>query len=96
MTESNLELVDVICEGMAILDYFNDAIIGYNMNTKQIIYDWETMVQILIKEHGLTEEQSIEYISFNVIPLKITNDDGEDITPIVFYKFDFEEKETQE
>jgi len=96
MTDSNLELVDVICEGMAILDYFNDAIIGYNMNTKQIIYDWELMVKILMNEHSLSEEQSIEYISFNVIPLKITNDDGVDITPIVFYKFDFEENEEQE
>jgi hypothetical protein len=96
MTDSNLELLDVICEGMAILDYFNDAIIGYNMNTKQIIYDWELMVKILMNEHSLSEEQAIEYISFNVIPLKITNDGGVDITPIVFYKFDFEENEEQE
>jgi hypothetical protein len=54
------------------------------------------MVKILMNEHSLSEEQAIEYISFNVIPLKITNDDGVDITPIVFYKFDFEENEEQE
>ena len=95
MTERNLELVDVICEGMAILDYFNDAIIGYNMSTRQIIYDWQLMVDLLIKDHGLSEEQAIEYISFNVVPLKLTNDDGIDITPIIFYKFDFEEKEEE-
>lgn len=95
MTERNLELVDVICEGMAILEYFNDAIIGYSMSSRQIIYDWKLMVDILINNHGLTEEQAIEYISFNVVPLKLTNDDGIDITPIVFYKFDFEEKEEE-
>jgi hypothetical protein len=95
MTERNLELVDVICEGMAILDYFNDAIIGYSMSTRQIIYDWQLMVDLLIKEHGLSEEQAIEYISFNVVPLKLTNDDRNDITPIIFYKFDFEEKEEE-
>jgi hypothetical protein len=48
------------------------------------------MVDILIKDHQLSEELAVEYLSYNVIGLKITNDDGEDISPIIISKFEDE------
>lgn len=88
--ENKLELVDEICAGMAILDYFNDAIIAYDVATKKIIYDYNLMIKVLIEEHNLSLDMAIDYLSFNVIGLKITNDDGEDISPIIISKFEDE------
>jgi hypothetical protein len=88
--ENKIGLVDEICAGMAILDYFDNAILGYDVDSKKIIYDYKSMVDILIKDHQLSEELAVEYLSYNVIGLKITNDDGEDISPIIISKFEDE------
>ena len=85
-----LQQVDMICAGMAILDYFDDAIIGYDISTRRIIYDWNIMIDILVKEHGLSNEEAEEYIDYNVLNLQLTNDEGENITPIIFDKFDYD------
>lgn len=86
--ENKMILVDEICAGMAVLDYFDDAIIGYDSVSRRIVYDLKLMIDILIKEHDLTEEEAEEYIDYNVLTLHLTNDEGENITPIIMGRFD--------
>jgi hypothetical protein len=90
--ENKMFLVDQICAGMAILDYFDNAIIGYDMVTKRIVYDWKLMIDILMSEHELNEEEAEEYIDYNVLNLHLKNDDGENITPIIIGRFDYDDK----
>lgn len=88
--ENKMELVDEICAGMAILDYFDDAIIGYEVDTKKVIYDYNLMIKVLIENHKLQVENAVEYLSYNVLGLNIKNDDGDDISPIIISKFEDE------
>ena len=88
--ENKMELVDEICAGMAILDYFDDAIIGYDVDTKKVIYDYNLMLKVLTENHKIEVDDAIDYLSYNVIGLKIKNDDGDDITPIIISKFEDE------
>ena len=88
--ENKMELVDEICAGMAVLDYFDDAIIGYDVDTKKIIYDYNLMIKVLNENHKLQIDAAVEYLSYNVLELKIKNDDGEDISPIIISKFEDE------
>jgi hypothetical protein len=90
--ENKMILVDEICAGMAVLDYFDDAIIGYDIDTRRIVYDWKLMIDVLIKEHDLNQEEAQEYIDYNVLTLHLTNDDGENITPIIIGRFDNDDK----
>lgn len=83
-------LVDEICSGMAVLDYFNNAIIAYDVDSRKVVYDYNLMIQVLIKDHQLTEDLAIEYLSHNVIGLKIKDDDGNSIEPIIISKFEDE------
>ena len=85
-----MELVDEICAGMAILDYFDDAIIGYDVDTKKVIYDYNLMLKVLTENHKIQLDDAIDYLSYNVMGLKIKNDDGDDITPIIISKFEDE------
>jgi hypothetical protein len=88
--ENKMELVDEICAGMAILDYFDDAIIGYDVDTKKVIYDYNLMLKVLTENHKIQLDDAIDYLSYNVMGLKIKNDDGDDITPIIISKFEDE------
>ena len=88
--ENKMELVDEICAGMAILDYFDDAIIGYEVDTKKVIYDYNLMIKVLIQNHKLQVDSAVEYLSYNVLGLNIKNDDGDDISPIIISKFEDE------
>ena len=88
--ENKMELVDEICAGMAILDYFDNAIIGYDVDTKKVIYDYNLMIKVLIENHKLQIDTAVDYLSYNVLGLKIKNDDGEDISPIIISKFEDE------
>ncbi len=83
-------LVDEICSGMAVLDYFNNAIIAYDVDSRKVVYDYNLMIQVLIKDHQLTKDLAIEYLSYNVIGLKIKDDDGNSIEPIIISKFEDE------
>ena len=87
-----MQLVDEICAGMAILDYFDDAIIGYDVSTKKIIYDFKIMIDILVKEHGLSIDEAEQYIDYNILNLHLTNDEGEDITPIISDRFYYDDQ----
>jgi hypothetical protein len=88
--ENKMELVDEICAGMAILDYFDDAIIGYDVDTKKVIYDYNLMLKVLTENHKIQLDDAIDYLSYNVMGLKIKNDYGDDITPIIISKFEDE------
>lgn len=88
--ENKMELVDEICEGMAILDYFNDAIIGYDVDSRKVVYDYTLMLKVLNEQHKLETDVAIEYISHNVVGLKISDDEGNDISPIIISKFEDE------
>jgi hypothetical protein len=89
LTEEQLSVIDEVSSGMVILDGLNDAIIGYDSNTTRIIYDYDTIVSILI-QRGMTVDESIEYIDYNIINLHLTNEDGVVISPIIFSRFSFD------
>jgi hypothetical protein len=91
MDIEKLQIIDEVCSGMAILDYFNDAIIGYDIDTRKIIYSYPSIINILKTEHTLSEEEAMEYIDYNISGLHITNDEGEDITPILMNIFTYDE-----
>ena len=53
-------------EEFLIADGFDEAIVGVNALTLQIIYNIDKIIDILISE-GMTEEEAIEYFEFNVL-----------------------------
>jgi hypothetical protein len=93
MNESNLEIIDEVSSGMVILDGLNDAIIGYDSNTTRIIYDYDVIVSILV-ERGMTVDESMEYIDYNIVRLHLTNEDGVNISPIIFNRFPFDDSDS--
>jgi hypothetical protein len=93
MNEAELEIIDEISSGMAILDGLNEAIIGYDSNTTRIIYDYDLILNILIERHGLSVEDSIEYIDYNIVRLELTDENGSNISPIIFNRFPFDDIE---
>jgi hypothetical protein len=48
-------------------DGFDEAIIGFETTDEKIIYDLEKMVRILIVRDKMTEEESREYIGYNIL-----------------------------
>jgi hypothetical protein len=90
MNEKELEIIDEISSGMAILDGLNDAIIGYDSSTTRIIYDYEIILGILVEKHGVSVDDAIEYIEYNIVSLHLTGEDGIDISPIIFNRFPFD------
>jgi len=93
MNESNLEIIDEVSSGMVILDGLHDAIIGYDSNTTRIIYDYDVIVSILV-ERGMTVDESMEYIDYNIVRLHLTNEDGVNISPIIFNRFPFDDSDS--
>lgn len=86
LTQEQLNVINDVSTGMAILEGLDDAIVGYDVNTTKIVYHYDLIVEILIQS-GLTESEAAEYIDVNILTLKITNDDGEDITPTIFAEY---------
>lgn len=96
LTQEQLNVINDISTGMAILEGLDDAIVGYEVNSRKIVYHYDLIVEILIQS-GLTEPEAAEYIDKNILTLKITNDDGEDITPTIFAEYPiFDEEEVVE
>lgn len=46
-------------------DGFDDAIIGYDSQTKKIIYSYSQMIQVMVKRDHNTIEEAVEYIDYN-------------------------------
>jgi hypothetical protein len=96
LTQEQLNVINDVSTGMAILEGLDDAIVGYEVNTSKIVYHYDLIVEILMQS-GLTESEAGEYIDKNILTLKITNDDGEDITPTIFAEYPiFDEEEIVE
>jgi len=53
-------------EEFLIADGFDEAIVGVNALTLQIIYNIDKIIDILISE-GMTEEEAREHFEFNVL-----------------------------
>jgi hypothetical protein len=93
LTQEQLNVINDVSTGMAILEGLDDAIVGYEVNSRKIVYHYDLIVEILMQS-GLTESEAGEYIDKNILTLKITNDDGEDITPTIFAEYPiFDEEE---
>jgi hypothetical protein len=86
LTQEQINIIDGISTGMAILEGLDEAIMGYDAASKKIIYDYSTVIEILV-EGGMSEYDAIEYVEYNIVPMKLTNDEGVDITPILFNEF---------
>jgi hypothetical protein len=69
-------------------DGFDSAIIGtaniWNGNERVdvLVYDVEKMVETLINRDGMTEEEAIEYIDFNIENAYIGKD-----TPVLVWQY---------
>lgn len=46
-------------------DGFDDAIIGYDSQTKKIIYSYSQMIQVMMTRDHSTQEEAVEYIDYN-------------------------------
>jgi hypothetical protein len=99
LTQEQINIIDGISTGMAILEGLDEAIMGYDASSKRIIYDYNTIVEILV-EGGMSEYDAIEYVEYNIVTMKLTNDEGVDITPILFNEFpsidEFEDMDLEE
>lgn len=70
-------------EDTLLADGFEDALIGFgHQHSKQIaIYDYWKCVEVLMKRDGMTEEDAIEHMEYNVVGSYVG-----DYTPIFFDK----------
>lgn len=46
-------------------DGFDDAIIGYDSQTKKIIYSYSQMIKVMVERDHSTTEEAVEYIDYN-------------------------------
>ena len=82
------ELIAELNPEAIVWDGFDDAIIGYDMREWKIIYDEAKMADILIAD-GMTYEDAIDYLGFNVFSTYVG-----DYTPInihIFNEHDIDE-----
>lgn len=58
-------------EELLLLDpeYFDEAIVGIvsGINTQTVCYDKNKIIELLMREDGMTEEDAIEHFEFNII-----------------------------
>ena len=63
-------------------DSFDDALIGISEDNRAI-YDYDLMVEWLMREDGMTSEEAMEWIDYNTIrSLPYVGDKG----PIIMFK----------
>lgn len=65
-----------------VWDGFDEAIIGYDMRESKAVYDQAKMTDILMERDGMTYEEAIDYLGFNVFCIYV----GE-YTPINIHLF---------
>ena len=46
---------------------FDQAIIGVDANSNAVIYDFDLMVQDMVKKDGVTQKEAAEFIQYNTI-----------------------------
>ena len=90
MYKSLDELNEAICDkfgdgeiGVVVFDSpdYLDAFLGIS-DDNRAIYDYDKMVESLMKKDGMTEEEAIEFIEFNTIRSLPYYDN----CPIILYK----------
>ena len=47
-------------------DGYDGAIIGIEPNTQRIVYDRDMMIAILVQEDGMSYEDALEHLEYNV------------------------------
>lgn len=93
LTQEQLNVINDVSTGMAILEGLDDAIVGFDVSSTKIVYSYDLIMQILI-DSGLPQEEASKYIDDNILTLNIVNDDGVNITPLIFAEYPvFDEEE---
>ena len=60
------ELIAELNPEAIVWDDFDDAIVGYDLREWRVIYDQAKMADILMERDGMTYEDAIDYLGFNV------------------------------
>ena len=68
-TERRELLVELGLENSIVFENpdYDSAIIGYDENSRRIIYDYEKMVEHLMDADGIEYEEAIEFIDYNTV-----------------------------
>lgn len=53
-------------EGAGIFDGLMPAVVGFTYDNR-VIYDYEKILEVFQERDGMTEEEAIEYVDFNVL-----------------------------
>ena len=54
-------------EDLLKADGFDEAVIGIEINTNRLVYDIFKMRELLIKNDGMSSDDAMEYLDFNVL-----------------------------
>lgn len=80
------ELSDILCdmgaEGSIMIDGFENACIGISSDGR-VVYDYNEMISSSEITDGMTEEEAIDWISYNT--MRSLDYIDEDIRPIIIY-----------
>jgi len=61
------DLIAAISPDTQLWDGFDDALIGYEVTTEKAVYDENKMISVLVERDGMTTEEAIDYLSYNVL-----------------------------
>ena len=78
----DFDLVNELWNEVILADGFDDAIIGIKDDTGVVYYSKEKLINILIRDHNMTDIEAMEYADFNVFDAYIG-----DKTPIFLDDF---------
>ena len=53
-------------EPVTFADGLDDAIIGFDPNSWQVVYSRTKVIKVLQERDGMTEEEAIEYAEYNI------------------------------
>ena len=67
-------------------DGFDEAVIGVDEKVFKLIYSVNKIIEILMLRDGMTEPEAFEFFDYNVAGAYVSDDFGNDVTPI--YCFD--------
>jgi dihydroxyacetone kinase DhaKLM complex PTS-EIIA-like component DhaM len=63
------EIADQMEYSLILLDGFDDALLGTSMiNSEQMVaaYDYQTCIEILMRDHNMDHETALDYFNFNI------------------------------
>lgn len=66
----NKEILEEMLDGEEVIIFdnfdYDSALIGYSSDYRAI-YDYDLMIEYLIKEQGMSEEEAVEWVDYNTI-----------------------------